>query len=120
MAMPTPLPSNNPDNKTAADLVDILPMTAEVIGGHLHIGGVDMVQLARDAGTALYVMDEAHIRQQLRDYLEWTRYHWALPLSSSAVQSSYFHSAPCSHMVRAKWKRFAQGLPFQRLFVQAR
>ena len=65
-----------PDFKTATDLGAVLPYTAEVKDGHLHIGGVDMVELARREGTALYVMDEAHIRKQLRDYLEWTRYHW--------------------------------------------
>ena len=40
----------------------VLPMTAEVKDGHLWIGGVDMVELAAEAGTALYVMDEATIR----------------------------------------------------------
>ena len=54
----------------------VLPASAEVRDGHLWIGGVDMVELAREAGTALYVMDENHIRQNLRDYIEWTRYHW--------------------------------------------
>jgi diaminopimelate decarboxylase len=58
------------------ELGAVLPLTAEVTGGHLHIGGVDTVELAREFGTALYVMDEAHIRAQLRNYLEWTRYHW--------------------------------------------
>ncbi len=54
----------------------LLPHTAEVRGGHLCIGGVDMVALAHEAGTALYVMDEATIRSQLHDYVKWTRYHW--------------------------------------------
>ena len=40
-------------------------MTAEVRDGHLWIGGVDTVDLAHEAGTALYVMDEATIRHQL-------------------------------------------------------
>ena len=65
-----------PDFKTAADLQGVLPESAEVKNGHLHIAGVDMVELAREAGTALYVMDEAHIRQQLRDYRKWMSYHW--------------------------------------------
>jgi len=34
------------------------------------------VDLAREAGTALYVMDEATIRHQLSEYVKWTRYHW--------------------------------------------
>jgi diaminopimelate decarboxylase len=58
------------------DLSSVLPMTAEIVDGHLVIGGVDMAKLARERGTALYVMDEAHIRNQLREYVKWTTYHW--------------------------------------------
>ncbi len=58
------------------DLSSVLPMTAEVVSGHLRIGGVDMAKLARERGTALYVMDEAHIRNQLREYVKWTTFHW--------------------------------------------
>ncbi|MCL2526735.1 MAG: diaminopimelate decarboxylase, partial [Coriobacteriia bacterium] len=65
-----------PDFKTAADLMGVLPASTEVVDGHLHIAGVDMVELAREAGTALYVMDEEHIRTQLRDYRKWMSYHW--------------------------------------------
>ncbi|MCL2024249.1 MAG: diaminopimelate decarboxylase [Coriobacteriia bacterium] len=64
------------DMKTAADLLNVLPETTEIIDGHLVIGGVDMVALAHEAGTALYVMDEQTIVTQLRDYVKWTRYHW--------------------------------------------
>ena len=71
-----PRPPATPDQKTAADLTSVLPMTAEVRDGHLCIGGVDTVELAAEAGTALYVMDEAHIRHQLSEYVKWTRYHW--------------------------------------------
>jgi len=56
--------------------MSVLPSTAEVKDGRLWVGGVDMVELARTQGTALYVMDEASIRQQLRDYVKWTRFHW--------------------------------------------
>jgi len=69
-------PTVEPDSKTAHDLMSVLPTTARVCDGHLCIGGVDMVTLAREAGTALYVMDEATIRSQLRDYVKWTAYHW--------------------------------------------
>lgn len=37
--------------------------------GHLTIGGVDSVDLARTYGTPLYVMDEALIRQNCRAYV---------------------------------------------------
>jgi diaminopimelate decarboxylase len=72
----TPRPPAAPDLKTAADLAPVLPSTAEVKDGRLWIGGVDMVELAHEAGTALYVMDEESIRAQLRDYVKWTTFHW--------------------------------------------
>lgn len=36
--------------------------------GHLEIGGCDCVELAREFGTPLYVLDEALIRQNCREY----------------------------------------------------
>ncbi|MCL6635536.1 MAG: diaminopimelate decarboxylase, partial [Peptococcaceae bacterium] len=36
--------------------------------GHLEIGGVDCVDLAREFGTPLYVLDEACFRRNCRDY----------------------------------------------------
>lgn len=68
-----PVPSEPIDPN--ADLSSVLPMTAEIRDGHLWVGGVDMVELAREAGTALYVMDEAQIRSQLREFVKWTSYH---------------------------------------------
>lgn len=56
------------DGLTTMDLGQVLPLTAELRAGHLVVGGVDMVQLAREQGTALYVMDVAHIKNQLRAY----------------------------------------------------
>lgn len=38
--------------------------------GHLEIGGCDTVDLARDFGTPLYVLDEAMVRSQCRRYRE--------------------------------------------------
>lgn len=38
--------------------------------GHLEIGGCDTVELAAQFGTPLYVMDEAHIRHQIRTMKE--------------------------------------------------
>ncbi|MCE5203496.1 MAG: diaminopimelate decarboxylase [Actinomycetia bacterium] len=77
--MSTPTSSRPPaaaDRMTGYDLRSLMPMTAEIRDGHLWIGGVDMVELAHEAGTALYVMDEATIRHQLAEYVKWTRYHW--------------------------------------------
>jgi len=36
--------------------------------GHLEIGGCDTVELAKEFGTPLYIMDEAHIRDICRQY----------------------------------------------------
>ena len=38
--------------------------------GHLEIGGCDTVDLARDFGTPLYVLDEGMVRSQCRNYRE--------------------------------------------------
>jgi len=77
MAKPsTPREPAVADLKTGHDLMAVMPNTAEIRDGHLWIGGVDTVALAREAGTALYVMDEATIRTKLSEYVKWTRYHW--------------------------------------------
>ena len=52
------------------DLGAVLPKTAEVRDGHLFIGGVDMVDLAAREGTALYVFDEADLRDRMEQYRE--------------------------------------------------
>jgi diaminopimelate decarboxylase len=69
---PVPAEPHDPN----ADLSSVLPLTAEIRDGHLWVGGVDTVALAREAGTALYLMDEAQIRTQLREFRKWTTYHW--------------------------------------------
>ena len=38
--------------------------------GHLEIGGCDVVELAQDFGTPLYVLDEAKVRANCRTYRE--------------------------------------------------
>ncbi|HEY5517919.1 MAG TPA: diaminopimelate decarboxylase, partial [Coriobacteriia bacterium] len=74
IALEEPVPAEPVDPN--ADLSSVLPMTAEIRDGHLWVGGVDMVELARTQGTALYVMDEAQIRNQLREFRKWTAFHW--------------------------------------------
>ena len=56
------------DQRITMQLGDVLPKTAEVKDGHLYIGGVDMVQLAREQGTALYVFDEEDLRDRIAQY----------------------------------------------------
>ncbi len=41
--------------------------------GHLSIGGADCVELAKNFGTPLYVMDEAYIRRMMRVYRDTLR-----------------------------------------------
>jgi diaminopimelate decarboxylase len=48
----------------------VLPKTAQVKDGHLFIGGVDMVELAHEQGTALYVFDEEDLRSRMEAYRE--------------------------------------------------
>jgi len=48
----------------------LLPDTAEVApGGRLRVGGVDLVELAEEHGTPLFVYDEAHLRARCREAL---------------------------------------------------
>ncbi len=50
-------------------LTGILPDTADVNGkGHLILGGCDVVELAAEFGTPLYVFDETTLRQACEDY----------------------------------------------------
>ena len=54
--------------------------------GHLTIGGLDTVELAREFGTPAYIMDEDVIRQNMREYLHNAEKHFgrgALPLFAS-------------------------------------
>lgn len=73
MSLPASDLSKKADNRTTMDLGSVLPKTAEVREvdgeGHLFIGGVDMVKLAREEGTALYVYDEADLRHRMQEYI---------------------------------------------------
>lgn len=68
MSLPASDLSKQADHLSTMDLGVVLPATAEVRENHLFIGGVDMVELAREQGTALYVYDEADIRERLQEY----------------------------------------------------
>ncbi|WP_251197495.1 diaminopimelate decarboxylase [Anaerotardibacter muris] len=70
MSLPAPKLDAQPDERTTMELGECLPMTAEVIDSHLYIGGVDMVELAKDAGTALYVYDQADLEHRMETYRE--------------------------------------------------
>ncbi|MCL4312703.1 MAG: diaminopimelate decarboxylase [Actinobacteria bacterium] len=49
----------------------LLPDSSSVLhDGHLAVGGVDLVDLASEVGTPLFVYDEAHIRRRCREAVE--------------------------------------------------
>ena len=70
MALPASDLTKQPDLRTTMELGAVLPATAEVRDDHLFIGGVDMVELAREQGTALYVFDEADLVARMEAYRE--------------------------------------------------
>ena len=70
MSLPKSDLSKQADGRTTMQLGPVLPKTAEVRGSHLFIGGVDMVELAAEQGTALYVFDEADLRDRMERYRE--------------------------------------------------
>ncbi len=70
MSLPASDLTKQPDQRTTMELGAVLPATAEVRDDHLFIGGVDMVELAREQGTALYVFDEADLVARMAAYRE--------------------------------------------------
>jgi diaminopimelate decarboxylase len=68
-------PTGQGHDEGPSDPVDpaLLPLTATVgPDGHLHVGGMDMVGLADELGTPLFVCDEAHLRARCREaVLAW-------------------------------------------------
>jgi len=63
--------------KTSLALARVLPVTAEVNGaGRLAVGGCDLVDVAREFGTPVYVFDEETLRGQCRAFLEAFRSHY--------------------------------------------
>lgn len=88
MSLPASDLTKEPDMRTTMELGACLPMTAEVIDDHLYIGGVDMVELAHEYGTALYVYDEADLTHRMNTYLETFRSRY--PNSDVAYASKAF------------------------------
>lgn len=88
MSLPASDLTKEPDMRTTMELGACLPMTAEVIDDHLYIGGVDMVELAHEYGTALYVYDEADLTHRMHTYLEAFRSRY--PHSDVAYASKAF------------------------------
>jgi diaminopimelate decarboxylase len=49
-------------------LLGLFPITAEVKGGYLFVGGCDCLALAQEFGTPLYVFDEETLRHNCREF----------------------------------------------------
>ena len=71
---------------------DIFPDTTAVRGGHLTIGGCDLVELAERYGTPLYIYDEASVLARARGYRDALRA--AYPAASTVCYASKAYSAP--------------------------
>jgi diaminopimelate decarboxylase len=58
-------------NTSEAPELALFPLTAEVNNqGHLVIGGCDVVDLAKEFGTPLYLFDESTLRHRCREFKE--------------------------------------------------
>ena len=88
MSLPKSDLTKQADGRTTMELGAVLPKTADVREGHLFIGGVDMVELAREQGTALYVFDEADLRDRMEQYRE--AFHECYPNSEALYASKAF------------------------------
>jgi diaminopimelate decarboxylase len=64
-------------NTKAVPKLTLFPLTAEVSKqGHLVIGGCDVVDLAEEFGTPLYLFDESTLRHKCREFKEeFGKYH---------------------------------------------
>ena len=75
------------------ELAGLLPDTAEVTpDGHLSLAGCDLVELAAEFGTPLYVYDEATIRNRARAYRDGLRA--AYPGTSLVCYAGKAYCAP--------------------------
>lgn len=60
-----------PGDPTAPVAPGLLPLTAEIgVDGGLRVGGMELVELAEQFGTPLFVYDEAHLRARCREAVE--------------------------------------------------
>ncbi len=58
-----------PVNTNRISKLSLFPLTAEVDNqGHLHIAGCDVVDLAKEFGTPLYLFDEFTLRSKCREF----------------------------------------------------
>lgn len=63
--------------------------------GHLEIGGVDACELADRFGTPLYVVDEALVRQKMREYVEEFGRRWPEGVNVAFAGKAFLCTAIC-------------------------
>ncbi len=87
-----------PDRLNARDLLKVAPCTMHVSeSGAVSVGGVDLLDIARGYGTALFVYDEEHLRRQLRSFVqEFARVY---PQSSIVYAAKAFCSVATDKIV---------------------
>ena len=128
MSLPASDLTKKPDMRTTMELGAVLPETAEVRDDHLFIGGVDMVELARKEGTALYVFDEADLRHRMETYREAFRSRYensdiiyaveGVPEQGSGAHRRGRGAVPgCVRRRRAGAARGRLDFPMERVFV---
>ena len=71
---------------------DIFPKTTQVRGNHVAIGGCDLVDLAEQYGTPLYIFDEQEVITRARAYRDALKQ--AYPGRSTVCYASKAYSAP--------------------------
>ena len=127
MSLPASDLTKQADGRTTMELGLVLPRTAEVHDGHLFIGGVDMVKLAQEQGTVLYVFDEADLRGRMEEYREV--FHSCYPNSDVLYASKAFLNKEVLRIAEAEGLCLdvsgggelacarAVGFPMERVFV---
>ena len=70
MSLPVSDLNKKAEGLTTMELGKVLPLTAEVKDDHLFIGGCDMVEIAKEFGTALYVFDQADLEARMDEYVQ--------------------------------------------------
>jgi diaminopimelate decarboxylase len=69
----------------------LFPVTYRVnAAGHMEVGGCDLVQLAHEHGTPLYIYDEATVRQRASEYVAAMRDAGQVLYSAKAFASPQF------------------------------
>ena len=71
----------------------LFPLTTQVKNKHLYVGNCDIVELAREYGTPLYVFDEFTIRAKCREFKkEFAEYYpnTVVAYASKAFINRYF------------------------------